>query len=149
MGIREESNLILMKNPSKRRSFIKKAIGGSLLAGLLPLTSRAQTSLDGRFVHTVFFWLKNPDNEAEKEQFVQGTRGFLSKVKVIKSVHLGAPAGTPREVVDNSYDVCLVVTFDTKEDQDIYQQHEAHLQYIEEYKQLWKRVQVYDSWGFA
>lgn len=138
-----------MKNLNKRRSFLKKAIGSSLLAGLIPFAAKAQPSLNGRFVHTVFFWLKNPDNKAEKKQFVEGTRNFLSQVDVIKSIHLGEPAGTPREVVDNSYHVCLVVTFDSKEDQDIYQKHEAHLQYIEENKHLWTRVQVYDSWGFA
>jgi hypothetical protein len=60
---------------------------------------------------------------------------------------VGEPAGTPREVVDNSYTVCLAATFASKEDQDIYQDHPIHQQYVEDNQDKWTRVQVYDSWA--
>ncbi len=134
---------------NKRRSFLKKLLASSAVAGALPAFARPQKPIPGRFAHVVFFWLKEPDNQKAIETFEKGTRDFLSKVDVIRTIHLGTPAGTPREVVDNSYSVCLIVTFDTKEDQDIYQAHEAHLKYIEDMNHMWTRVQVYDSWGFS
>lgn len=92
----------------------------------------------------VFFWLK-PETDAD--EFIGSTEAFLKQVSEINSYHLGKPAGTPREVVDNSYSVSLVVTFDSKEDQDIYQKHAAHLQYIEDNSMKWTDVKIFDSWG--
>lgn len=116
--------------------------------GLAPLAVQAQDKFPGRFVHMVFFWM-NEDAQDEKtiKKFMKGTEAFFKKVDKIKTYHIGKPAGTPRDVVDGSYQVSLVVTFDSKADQDVYQAHQAHLDYIEEYKGLWKRVQVYDSWA--
>lgn len=100
--------------------------------------------ISGKFVHMVFFWLKP---ETDIKAFMAGTEGFLREVEVVKQYHLGVPAMTPREVVDNSYSVALVVTFASKEDQDSYQNHPAHVQYVEENKDKWTRVQIYDSWA--
>lgn len=117
---------------------------GALAA--LPFGAWAQnkSKIKGRFVHMVFFWLKEETNVSE---FIKGTEEFLQKVEVIQAYHLGTPAGTPREVVDNSYTVCLVVTFDTKEAQDVYQVHPAHLDYVEQNKHKWSVVKIFDSWG--
>lgn len=130
-----------------KRSFFKKASAAIAALGLAPVAAVSQDKLPGRFVHMVFFWMKDPADEKTIRSFMKGTQAFFEKVDVIKTYHIGNPAGTPREVVDNSYQVCLVVTFDSKEDQDIYQAHQAHLDYIESYKHLWDRVQVYDSWA--
>lgn len=130
-----------------KRSFFKKATAVVAALGLAPLASNAQNKFPGRFVHMVFFWMKDPDDKKNIKAFMKGTEAFFQKVEVIKTYHIGEPAGTPREVVDGTYQVSLVVTFDRKADQDIYQEHQAHLDYIEENKHLWERVQVYDSWA--
>lgn len=130
-----------------KRAFFKKVSAIFAAVGIAPLAVTAQDKLPGRFVHMVFFWMKDPNDEKTIKAFKAGTKDFFSKVEVIKTYHIGSPAGTPREVVDNSYQVSLVVTFESKEDQDIYQAHQAHLDYIETYKHLWERVQVYDSWA--
>ncbi len=131
-----------------KRSFFKKATAALAAIGLAPIAVEAQNNFPGRFVHMVFFWM-NEDAQDEKtiKKFMKGTEAFFKQVDEIKTYHIGKPAGTPRDVVDGSYQVSLVVTFDSKEDQDIYQAHQAHLDYIEEYKGLWERVQVYDSWA--
>jgi hypothetical protein len=63
----------------------------------------------------------------------------------IKTKHVGTPADTEREVIDNSYSYCLVVTFDSKKEHDIYQDHTLHKQFIENASDLWEKVLVYDS----
>ncbi len=130
-----------------KRSFFKKASAAVAALGFTPFVTNAQPAFPGRFVHMVFFWMKDPEDEKTIQDFMKGTEDFFKQVEEIKTYHIGTPAGTPREVVDSSYQVSLVVTFDSKEDQDVYQDHQAHLDYIEDYKHLWKRVQVYDSWS--
>lgn len=96
------------------------------------------------FIHTVFFWFEEDADPKLKEDFPNGLEA-LAKVDVIQDVYYGPAAGTPREVVDNSYDYAWVVHFASKEDQDKYQVDPIHLAFIEKYKSLWKDVKVYDS----
>lgn len=51
---------------------------------------------------------------------------------------------TPREIVDNSYDVGLCVVLENAAAHDVYQQHPLHLQFIARNKAAWQRIQVYD-----
>lgn len=103
-----------------------------------------KNQIEGKFVHMVFFFLKE---SASIEKFKKDTTAFMESIDLVKSYHVGEPAGTPREVVDNSYSVCLVATFDTKEDQDAYQEHAIHKKYVEKLKDQWHKVQIYDSWA--
>ncbi len=132
---------------NKRRSFFNKSLlslaGLSLMPTILKATQKDKV-INGRFIHMVFFWLKP---ETDIADFQQATENFLMQVPEIVNYHLGEPAGTPREVVNNTYSVSLVVTFASKEDQDIYQKHQAHLKYIEENKDKWTDVKIFDSWG--
>ena len=97
------------------------------------------------FAHIVFFWLKNPEDGADREALRKHVHNYLSKIDLIRQVHFGQPAGTPREVVDNSYTYNMILYFDNQEDQDRYQAHPAHLKFVEDASHLWDRVQVYDS----
>ena len=107
--------------------------------------ANAQQAIKGDFVHAVYFWLKNPDNQEDKKAFEASLKKFIDVSQYIKSRHLGTPAATSRPVIDNSYTYCLVVTFDSKKQQDQYQEEPAHKRFIEESKDLWEKVLVYDS----
>ncbi len=135
-----------MATPTKRRSFLARTLGSLAAISWLPFHAKAQDRSKGKFFHIVFFWFKNPDSEGKIKDFMKGTEAFFQKVDVIQTYHIGRPAKTPREVVDNSYTVSAVVTFNSKEDQDEYQAHQAHLDFIDDYSDLWERVKVYDSW---
>ena len=129
-----------------RRSFLKKSTLG--FAGWLGLSSFSKSqakSLGGDFVHTVYFWMKDPGNAPNNSVFTKNLRTFLDAVDVIRSYHIGVPANTPRDVVDNSYTFALIVTFDDKAAHDIYQEHSIHKSFIAETQHLWTRVQIYDS----
>ncbi|AHW58726.1 Stress responsive A/B Barrel Domain [Draconibacterium orientale] len=132
----------------KRRSFLKKAIAGVTLSALLPFTKSAtagEVKLKDALVHHVFFWLKEPANEAHKKQLVEALNK-LTKVKTIKLSHIGFPASTEdRDVVDHSYSVSYMALFDSQADQDSYQVDPIHLKFVEENQHLWNKVVVYDS----
>ncbi len=96
------------------------------------------------FIHHVYFWLKDGSDEDARQQLITGLKK-LSSVKAIKHFHIGAPAYTNREVVDNTYSVSWLLLFDNKEDQDSYQVDPQHLQFIEECSHVWSRVVVYDT----
>jgi len=96
------------------------------------------------FVHTVFFWFEKGVTEEQRAGFLEGLR-WLAEVPTVRAFHMGLPAGTPREVVDNSYDYALILHFADKEGQDVYQQHPIHLAFVENHQAVWSRVQVYDT----
>lgn len=96
------------------------------------------------FIHTVFFWLKEDLSEEQKLAFVNGVK-TLGQIKTVQAFYSGPPAGTPREVVDNSYAYAINVHFKSKEDHDYYQIAPIHEAFIDNCKDFWIRVQVYDN----
>lgn len=106
---------------------------------------RKPKNLKGSFVHTVFFWLKNPDDETARNKFEYELTTFIDAMPMIVGKHIGTPAGTSRSVIDSSYTYNLLCTFKTKADQDAYQDHPIHKKFIENASDLWEKVVVYDS----
>jgi hypothetical protein len=139
----------------ERRIFIRKL---GILTGLFAFTSPSRSAQasgrgtgaqvsgnpQGNFVHMVFFWLKQED-EATKRKFLVELMKFIDNVYMIKTRHIGTPADTDRDVIDNTYTYSLVLTFDSKKEHDLYQEHPLHKVFIENASSLWKKVQVYDS----
>ncbi len=104
------------------------------------------TKINGNFVHTVLFWLNHPENEKDQETFENGVNTLLDQCQFITASHIGVPADTAtRPVVDASYTYCVVITFESKAAHDSYQIDPVHKKFVEENKNLWKKVLVYDS----
>ncbi len=128
---------------SSRRRFIGKAV----MAGTAAVTAASLSSFTDKkefFIHHVYFWLKNPDSPEDKAKLIEGLKK-LSKVKTIRTFHMGQPAPTNRDVIDRSYSVSWLLFFDNKADQDSYQADPIHLKFVEECSSLWTKVIVYDS----
>ena len=104
-----------------------------------------QGVIEGNFIHSVYFWLKNPDSEADRTAFETSLKKFINNSEFITSKHIGAPAATNRGVIDNTYTYSLILTFKDKATQDKYQEEELHKTFIAESENLWKKVLVYDS----
>lgn len=98
-----------------------------------------------RLAHHVFFWLKNPDSQEDKQKLIAGLK-TLAKVKVVRSLHIGVPADTTvRPVIDSSYHVAELMLFDSIEAQNAYQIDPLHKKFVDECSHLWEKVIVYDS----
>lgn len=95
--------------------------------------------------HIVTFWLKQSGVQEDKSKLIDGLKS-LSAIPLIKSCHIGEPASTmERDVVDGSFDVSLVLEFTHVQDQDAYQIHPIHLEFVKRCEHLWNKVQVIDS----
>ena len=96
-------------------------------------------------IHTVFFWVKEGTSDGDKAFFEQGL-AKLGTCPQIQDFYWGPPAPTEaRDVVDNSYSYAINVHFASVADQDAYQQEPIHLAFIEDHKDIWERVVVYDN----
>lgn len=94
--------------------------------------------------HAVFFWLSNPGSQEDRDKLVEGVRA-LAAIEQVRSLTVGVPAGTgDRDVVDSSYGVSEILTFDNEADEAIYQDHPLHQKFIADHGHLWTRVTVYD-----
>lgn len=96
------------------------------------------------FVHLVFFWLDEKAPAELRQQMMSDCCQLLEPIPGVKAIHWGKPAMTPREVVDNSYDLGMCLLFDTLADHDAYQIHPNHRQFNARHRHFWKKVQVYD-----
>ena len=85
----------------------------SLFAFLLIISCENNSNkneIDGVLIHSVYFWLNNPGNETERQEFEIAVKKLLNTNKLAVKKHLGKPGNTEkREVVDNSYDYCMIL----------------------------------------
>ena len=134
------------KNMKSRRQFIAESGKAAVAGGLITLAgnSTSAMTLENKFVHHVYFWLKNKDSKEDKAKLIEGLKK-LSKVKTIKMFHIGQPADTSRGVIDTTYAVSWFTLFDNGKDQASYQEDPIHLKFVEECSSLWEKVIVYDS----
>lgn len=95
------------------------------------------------FLHTVFFWLKHPENQADHDALRAGLES-LKGISNISVAYIGTPAETRRPVIDHTYDFSLTFVFADKAAHDTYQVHPVHLEFVAECSHLWERVQIYD-----
>ena len=96
------------------------------------------------FIHMVFFWLKDTTDK-QVDTFKNRTISFLDQIDSIDTYHVGIPASTDRPIIERSYNVALVVTFQDKEAHDIYQDHKAHKWFINDCQNLWDSVKIFDT----
>lgn len=133
---------------------MKSRILTLVLIGVAVATSFAQNknemkTFDPAFAHTVYFWFKDPENKADRARFEASLKKFLKNSSYAKTNFIGTPPVSTRDVVDGSFTYSLIVTFESAEAQEGYQKEEPHLTFIEECKDLWGKVIVYDSFGLT
>ena len=94
--------------------------------------------------HHVLFWLKADTTTEQKTAFRAGLES-LQGVETIKSMYIGTPAPIERAVVDTSYTFSLVIIFDDLAGHDVYQVHPVHKAFLDEFRELFEKVVIYDA----
>ena len=96
-------------------------------------------------IHNVFFWLKPDLSETQIAAFRRGLE-TLKTIEDADSVHIGTPAAVAdRPVLERNYNFCLTVLFKDVAAHDRYQAHPIHQSFIENFNELWAKVQVFDA----
>ncbi len=98
--------------------------------------------LENTFVHHVYFWLHH---KYDKQALLNGLQ-TLQSIEHIGQMHIGMPADTYRAVVDSSYDVSLLLLFESGAAEEAYQTHPVHEKFAHEIASvLCSKIVVYDS----
>jgi len=96
------------------------------------------------FSHIVIFWT-DPANPKATDDLLAGCEKYLRPIPGVLHYHVGKMVGSPRPVVEQTYQVAINLTFSSKKAQDDYQVHPLHVEFVEKVlKPLCKRVLVYD-----
>ena len=110
-------------------------------------TENTMREFHANFAHTVYFWLSSPDNQEDRTAFETSLQKFLDSSAYAKTKFIGTPPRASRDVVDGSFTYSLIVTFESADAQQKYQDEAPHKLFIEESSHLWTKVIVYDSTG--
>jgi hypothetical protein len=96
--------------------------------------------------HTVFFTLKDGSKE-NVDKCVAACKKYLAKHEGTLFFACGGRASEfTREVNDQDFHVSLHLFFKNKAAHDQYQDHPEHVKFIEECKDLWAKVRVFDDY---
>ena|SRR5581483_11776007 len=85
-----------------------------------------------RYVHVVILWLKHPGDAGDRQTLIDTSRGFVGKIPGLISVSTGAMLPSTRPVVDSTYDVGLVMVFDSAEALQKYPTYPVHQRAMKE-----------------
>ena len=94
--------------------------------------------------HHVLFWLKADTSDEQKAAFRKGLES-LENIEVVKTFHIGMPAPIERAVVDITYTFSLILFFEDLAAHDVYQVHEIHKAFLDEFRGLFEKVIIYDA----
>ncbi|UZR30387.1 Dabb family protein [Methylococcus mesophilus] len=98
----------------------------------------------GRVQHVVIVWLKDHGSPAARQQYIENSRR-LGKLPMVLHYRVGTVLTGDRAVVDSSYDVGVVATFENDQALRDYLAHPEHRKVIDEsLKPLVDKAVVYD-----
>ena len=95
--------------------------------------------------HMVYFALKD-NSPAAIEKMITASRTYLSGHP--GTCFFGVGTVVPdlkREVNQTDFDIALQVVFESRAAHDAYQVHPRHISFIEENKENWAKVRVFDA----
>jgi hypothetical protein len=111
-----------------------------------PSPTTAADAKEPRLAHNVYFSL-NDKSDAAKEKLIAACKKYLSGHPDTVFFAVGVLAkDLNRPVNDRDFDVALQLVFKSKAAHDQYAKADRHMKFIEENKDNWKKVRVFDSY---
>ncbi len=129
----------------KNATLIFAAVAALLLSSCAACPFGHQSTAKGKVEHIVLVWLKRPGNAADRATVIATARKFQAEISQIQHLSVGPAVPSARPIVDDSFDVGLIMRFASKADMDAYEQHPVHRQAVaENLKPLAAKLLVYD-----
>lgn len=102
------------------------------------------TETRGKLYHFVLCWLKEPKNEVHRQKIIEVTKSFRD-IPVVLNAQAGQVIMSDREIVDDSFDVGILIVTKNQKDLQKYLDHPIHQQAKKEVLlPLVERILVYD-----
>jgi hypothetical protein len=99
----------------------------------------------GAIDHAVFVWLKRPGNTADRAALVAATKQLQKTTGLIASFQHGSAIPSDRPVVDDSFDLALLMRFKDQRALTAFETHPAHLEAKKDLLQpLARKIVIYD-----
>ena len=116
------------------------------MIGLINSPSYADEFLDEKPVyHVVLIWLKTYRNEMRINKIINASRE-LEKIPGVLEVSTGKVLRSARVIVDDTFDVSIIIKFASKEYLKYYLVHPIHIKIANEViKPLANKITVYDT----
>ncbi len=123
------------------RSLMVALLLAALLAGC---ATRPSAPSAGGVQHVVLFWLKEPGNPEHRRRILEATRG-LASIPGLVSVSAGLVIPSERAIVDDSFDVGVVMRFESEAAMHAYLEHPEHRKAVAEViRPLVRKIRVHD-----
>ena len=102
------------------------------------------TETRGKLYHVVLCWLKEPKNEVHRKKIIEVTKSFRD-IPGVLIAQAGQVIMSDREIVDDSFDVGILIVTKNQKDLQKYLDHPIHQQAKKEVLlPLVERILVYD-----
>jgi hypothetical protein len=105
--------------------------------------SENQQPRPGHVTHIVVFWLKDPGSAEQRRDLIAACH-TLKDIPGVTDLRVGQPLPSTRPVVDSTYDVALVITFENERAMEAYNPHPIHEKLAREFVPSFARWLVYD-----
>lgn len=94
--------------------------------------------------HIVLCWLKDPGNADQRQQIIEVSH-FFRQIPGVIDVRAGKAVESDRDIVDDSFDVAITVSFANEKDMKAYLAHPIHQKASKEtLMPIVKKIVVYD-----
>ena len=116
-----------------------------LTISILLLTGCAvNAESDTGIKHIVLCWLNDPGNQAQIQQVIK-TSYELTVIPGVLDLQAGTALQSERNIVDDSFDVGIVMSFNNAREMNNYLNHEEHVRRVKnDLLPLCQRILVYD-----
>ena len=110
-------------------------------ASCTALPERPSRSID----HVVIVWLKRPGNADDKARLVTASKDIAARVPQIRRLTWGTAVPSNRPIVEDSFDLALIMEFASRDDLEAYLDRPEHIRATKDVlRPLASRVMVYD-----
>lgn len=134
------------KSTLPRIDWRRLPLGIALVLLLLPACAHpiAPPASEARVYHVVLCWLKEPGNLEARQRIIDVSKTFKS-IPGVTDVKAGPSIPSERAIVDDSFDVGILLTFPDKEAMNAYLAHPDHAHAVQTIlKPLVTKIVVYD-----
>jgi Stress responsive A/B Barrel Domain len=139
--------MVMTQNMSISHGLLAVAAAVALVSPLVvQATGAVAVAAEPQLAHMVYFKLKD-NSGVSRAKLVAACKLLLTNHPGTVSFATGTLAGDfTREVNDRDFDVSLHLVFTNKEAHNKYQEDPRHLKFVEDNKENWEKVRVFDSY---